>query len=163
MQDLASVGGELSRMERHLCLELLTNTIITVACHEGEKGLSNNQFTVSWLSQNTGAPVLCCNQESTRLCIKLHRVQLNFKLLRWFRCPLQLPELSLPFPLQFHIPYTTTSWTSCCSLLISSLISPKNIWRGKQNGGGGGDNMPPTQLCHLLRSPSRFSSIKSRL
>lgn len=48
----------------------------------GEKGLSNNHFTLSWLGQNTGAPALGFNQESTRLHLKLHSVQLNFKLLR---------------------------------------------------------------------------------
>lgn len=106
-----SVGGELNWMERQMWLELLTNTIITVICHVGKKSLSNNHIALSCLGQNTGAPALSCNQESTRLHIKLHSMQLNFKLLRWFRCPLRLPELSSPFPLQLHIPSTTTSQT----------------------------------------------------
>lgn len=32
-----SVGGELNWMEGQMCLELLTNTIITVTCHVGGK------------------------------------------------------------------------------------------------------------------------------
>lgn len=75
-----------------------------MSCRE-KKALSNNHSTLSWLDQNTGAPALGCNQESTRLHIKLHSAQLNFKLLRWFRCPLRLPELLSPFPLLLRIPF----------------------------------------------------------
>lgn len=125
----------------------------------GKKGLSNNHFALSCLGQNTGAPALGYNQESTRLHIKLHSVQLNFKLLRWFRCPLRLPELSSPFPLQLHIPSTTTSQTSCRSFSISPRYSQEYLtWLAKkqqkkrQKGGGwGAASLSASQLCRSQR------------
>lgn len=78
-----SVGGELNWMEGQMCLELLTNTIITVTCHVGgKKALATTTLHCPGSAKTRELQLSGFNQESTRLHIKLHSVQLNFKLLR---------------------------------------------------------------------------------